>query len=85
MGDGRPSKAEASTRALDPKELQPWPLAMAALERLGPWASYALKLGTLALLQECVREMAQPDARAGLVEEARRLVEALAHMHWEPK
>lgn len=43
----------------------------------------ALRLGTLALIQECVRELAQPRARAELVARLRELVDALAHMPFD--
>lgn len=56
---------------------------MASLERINTWATLALRLGTLALINECVREMALPGARADLVVKMRELVEALAHMPWE--
>ncbi len=69
---------------LDPSDLRPsWPIIVASLEQLSDWAVLALRLGTLALIQECVRELAQRDARADLVARLRDLVEALAHMPFE--
>jgi hypothetical protein len=66
------------------KDLKPsWPIAVASLEQLADWATLALRLGTLALIQECVRELAQRDARADLIVRLRELVEALAHMPFE--
>ena len=44
---------------------------------------FAQRLGTLALVQECVHELAQRDARADVVVRLRELVEALAHMPYE--
>ena len=83
--DGKP-REERPTTVLDPRELTAgvsWPLAVATLERLNNWAVLALRLGTLALLQECTRAMSQPNASPQLVVRARELVEALAHMPWE--
>ena len=60
-----------------------WPIVVASLEQLSDWAALALRLGTLALVQECVRELAQRDARADVVVRLRELVEALAHMPYE--
>lgn len=80
-------REERPTTVLDPRELTTtsvsWPLAIATLERLNNWAVLALRLGVLALLQECTRAMAQPNASPQLVVRARELVEALAHMPWE--
>ena len=72
------------TVRLDPKDLKvTWPIVIASLEQLTEWATFALRLGTLALIQECVRELAEPDARADVVVRLRELVEALAHMPYE--
>lgn len=75
------------TKPLSPEEiLSNGPsiaIVLAGLERFSPWARYAFKLGTLALLQECIQEMTSPNAKAELVVKARELVEALAHMPWE--
>jgi hypothetical protein len=60
-----------------------WPIVIATLEQLATWTTLALRLGTLALVQECVRELAQRDARADGVVRLRELVEALAHMPYE--
>lgn len=61
-----------------------WPIIVASLEQLSDWALLALRLGTLALIQECVRELAQRDARADLVVRLRELVETLAHLPFDP-
>ena len=69
---------------LDPRDLKvTWPIVIASLEQLSDWAVLALRLGTLALVQECVRELAQRDARAAVVVRLRELVEALAQMPYE--
>ncbi len=60
-----------------------WPYAIAALERLNSWAVLALRLGTLALLQECTRAMGQSRARRSLVARAKELVQALELLPWE--
>lgn len=56
---------------------------MATLERLSGWAIQALRLGTLLLLQQCIRTMAQPggDKRA-LLARAKELLAALDHLPW---
>lgn len=72
------------TVRLDPKDLKPsWAIAVASLEQLSDWAGLALRLGTLALVQECVRELAQRDAKREVVVRLRELVEALAHMPFD--
>jgi hypothetical protein len=69
---------------LDPRDLKPtWPIVIASLEQLSDWTVLALRLGTLALIQNCVRELAQADARADLIVRLRALTEALAHMPLE--
>jgi hypothetical protein len=72
------------TVRLDPKDMKPsWPIAIASLEQLADWAALALRLGTLALVQECVRELAQREAKRETVVRLRELVEALAHMPFD--
>jgi hypothetical protein len=72
------------TVRLDPKDLRPsWPIAIASLEQLSDWAVFALRLGTLALIKNCVSELAQHDTRADLVAHLRELVDALARMPLE--
>ena len=69
---------------LDSRDFRPsWPTAIASLEQLSGWAVYALRLGTLALIQQCVRELAESDARADVVVRLRDLTDALAHMPLE--
>jgi len=79
-GDAHP------TMRLDAQELNlkpSWPIVLALLEQMANWGTLALRLGTLALVQECVRELAQRDARADVVVRLRELVEALANMPYE--
>jgi len=84
--DKRPPSDERPTVRVDASDIGPsWPLIMAMLERLGPWAPLALRLGTIALLQATLREMSTTDASAQLVVTARELVEAMAHMPWDQK
>jgi len=72
------------TVRLDPSTLKPsWPIVIASLEQLSSWAVLALRLGTLALIQECVRELAQRDAKADTVARLRELVEVIARMPYE--
>jgi len=81
----RPPIETRPTVKLDPRDLKPsWPIVVATLEQLAEWSVLALRLGTLALIQECVRELAQRDAKAHTVGRLRELVEALAHMPFEP-
>jgi hypothetical protein len=72
------------TVRLDPSNLKPtWPIVIASLEQLSDWAVLAFRLGTLALIQGCVRELAQDNASADLVARLRTLTDALAHMPLE--
>ena len=84
MSDDHPKDPRPTVR-LDPTGLRPtWPIVVASLEQLSSWATLALRLGTLALIQECVRDLAQRDARADGLVRLRELVEALSHMPFEP-
>jgi len=82
-----PKRLHIDTRPtvrLDPADVRPsWPVVVATLEQISDWAALALRLGILALMQECVRALAQPDARAELVVRMRELVEALAHLPFD--
>lgn len=72
------------TVALDPTTMQVnWPIVIASLERLNSWATLAMRLGTLELVKDLAREMANPEAKADLVVKLRELADALAHMPWE--
>lgn len=71
--------------ALAEAGVTPWPLALASLERLGPWGVQALRLGLLSLLCESVRAMARPGATGDSIARMREYVEALAHLPWEPR
>ena len=72
------------TVQLDPRDLKPsWPIVIASLEQIADWPVLALRLGTLALIQNCVRELAHTQARADLVVRLRTLTDALAHMPLE--
>lgn len=74
---------ERDTDEIDPRDVRvSWPVALATLDQLGDWHAYALRLGTLALIQECVRDAAQRNAGSEVVGRFRELVEALARMHW---
>lgn len=77
-------REERETAALDPRTITGpgWPVALATLEQIKTWAPEAQKLGILALLLRCTREMAQPGAPAGLVTEAQEYLDALRHMPW---
>jgi hypothetical protein len=77
-GNSRP------TVRFDPSDLKPsWPVAVAMLEQVADWGAFALRLGVLALVQECVRELAQRDASANCVARLRELVEVLAQLPYE--
>lgn len=60
-----------------------WQYAIAALERLNTWAVRALRLGTLALLHECVRTMTASAPPEKLIKRARELLDALERLPWE--
>ena len=83
----RPEVASAAPRPtvqFDPTDLRPsWPIVVASLEQLADWAALALRLGTLALINECVRELAQREAKRETLVRLRELVDALAHMPFE--
>lgn len=80
----KPVVSSRPTVQLDPRDLRPsWPIVIASLEQLGEWPVLALRLGTLALIQNCVRELAQTNAKADLIVRLRMLTEALAHMPLE--
>ena len=80
----RRTRAQIQTVRLDPRDFcASWPMAIASLEQLSGWAVLALRLGTLALIQQCVRELAEENARADLVVRLRVLTDALAHMPLE--
>ena len=80
----RRERAQFQTQRLDSRDLRPsWATTIASLEQLSGWAVLALRLGTLALIQQCVRELAQEHARADVIVRLRALTEALAHMPLE--
>lgn len=80
----RQSRAQIRTARLDSRDFRPsWPIAIAALEQLSGWSVLALRLGTLALIQQCVRELAEEHARPELIVRLRALTDALAHMPLE--
>lgn len=77
-------REQIQTAPLNVRDVRPsWPTTIALLEQLSGWAVLALRLGTLALIQQCVRELSEPDARADLVVTIRALTDALAHMPLE--
>lgn len=80
----RRARTQIQTMRLDSRDFRPsWPIAIATLEQLSGWAVLALRLGTLALIQQCVRELAEEDARADIIVRLRALTDALAHMPLE--
>jgi len=77
-------RAQIQTVRIDSRDFRPsWPIAIATLEQLSGWAVLALRLGTLALIQQCVRELAEEDASADIIVRLRVLTDALAHMPLE--
>lgn len=73
------------TVRLDPRDLKPsWPIVIASLEQLAGWAVAALRLGTLAIIQERAKELSKSDAKPELVADLLTLVDALAHMPVAP-
>jgi hypothetical protein len=72
------------TIRLDARDLKPsWALVNATLEQMGSWAPFAMRLGIIALAQNCMRELAHRDASGEAVVRLREYVEALAHMPFE--
>ena len=69
---------------LDPGDLKvTWPIVVATLEQLSDWTVFALRLGILALIKECVNELAQRDGSVTAVARLRELVDALAQLPYE--
>ena len=84
MSNQEPSSSARPTVELDPRALtSSWPIVLAMMEQLAPWTVLALRLGTLALVQECVRAMTAPNAPGHLVVELESLVDALRYMPWD--
>jgi hypothetical protein len=81
---GRPKIHTRPTVRIDPSELKPsWPIAIATLERLGDWTILAMRLGVLSLINNCVRELCEPNASADHIARLRELVEVLAHLPFD--
>ena len=77
-------RTDVKTSPIDPREMRAsWPIVIAYLEQMSSWGVLALRLGTLALIQDCVKELAKPDADPDIVAGLRKLVDALAHMPME--
>lgn len=72
-----------STRHFAPDTAAGWPFVVAALERMGPWAVRALRLGILSLLSEHIRLMAQPGAKRDTYQRAVDILGALGHLPWD--
>ena len=64
-----------------------WPIVLAELEQLSAESStesvFAMRLGILALIQECVRDLTSRSASRERLADLRRLVETLAQMPFE--
>lgn len=59
-----------------------WATCVAILERMGPQAVFALRLGLIEQAHRLLDEMAHIDSRAELVDKLRFVTDALAHMPW---
>ncbi len=71
------------TRHFTPDASVGWAFAIATLERLGGWSVDAVRLGTLHLLQQCIRSMATPGGNKKLLlARAKELLDALDHLPW---
>jgi hypothetical protein len=57
-----------------------WPEALTALEKLGPWATHAFRLGILRMIEDTSWKMRNENYDPALVVELRELIEALAHL-----
>lgn len=76
---------EKITARLDPKDVRPsMSCAIAYLEQVGPWTTYAFRLGILQLIVGCSKELAEPDANRETVEKLQLLVTSLAHLPFDP-
>ena len=79
-------RRDRTTTVLDPRTItSSWPIVLATLEQIGPWTIFAMRLGTLALLRDCIQRMAAEDASASLVNEAQTLLDALRRMPFDRK
>lgn len=77
-GDERESKP---TVALDPRTItSSWPIVLAQLEQIKPWAGDALARGILSMIIDCTRRMAATGIEPGLVNELQDYVNVLRHM-----
>lgn len=61
----------------------PWDLAVASLELAAPWATHALKVGIVALINECMREIARPGGTKQSTVRAEELLKALRKMPYD--
>lgn len=77
----KPLDARPTVR-LDPTKPS-WPVVVASLEQLNTWALLAFRLGILALIQECVRELATVTPREGVLSRLRELVDVLVYLPLE--
>lgn len=78
IGDDKP------TVRLDAADVKvSWPLAIATLEQIDPRLVFALRLGLLTFIQQCINQAKEPDAKAVVVVNFRTYVEWLAHVPWE--
>jgi hypothetical protein len=81
--DNLPSD-QRKTEKIDPNDVRvSWPLTIASLDQIGDWTVFALRLGTLALIQEQIWHMVEREASPEHIAKMRELVEALAHMPWK--
>ena len=86
MPDDEGDRKDRTTTVLDPRTItSSWPIALATLEQIGPWTIFAMRLGTLALLRDCIQRMAAEDAPASLVNEAQTLLDTLRRMPFDRK
>jgi len=83
MSDDHPLHGR-QTKAFNPDVNVGWQYAVASLERLNSWAVTALRLGTLWLLQRCIRDMSRPGAKSTeLLKQAQELLTVLERLPWD--
>lgn len=86
MGDDdQPSVPRGATRHFAPSTntVVGWQYAIAALERIGPWAVNAMRMGILLVLQQCIRDLAKPKASRDLLTRASELLKVLDQIPWD--
>lgn len=81
----RTRRDEAQTVKLTVDQLltPSWATVVMLLERIGPDAAFALRLGLIEQAHRVLDEMAHVEAKPEMVVKLRAVVDALGHMPWD--